>query len=177
VTKRTILIAGARALAVLALIVVGLAIGVTDRDDNEGDEPLLKALSDATVTLQQGLAASEQEGQPISGQFEFGDNKFQLSVYIAKDDKFSELLVNLKSGKITKVAPVTNASDITAAHLQKSAMKTAKLPLKHAVDKAASSANGFQAVSVAPDLKDGHAWASVVLVLGEQSRTILVPLE
>jgi hypothetical protein len=177
VTKRTLLIAGAGALTVIALIVVGLAIGVTVRDDDEGDEALLKALSNAKVTLQQGLAASEREGQPISGQFEFGDNKFELSVYITKDDKLSEVLFDLTSGKITKVAPVTNASDITAAYLQKTAMKTAKLPLKHAVDKAASNKTGFQAVSVAPDLKDGHAWASVVLVLGEQSKTVLVPLE
>lgn len=57
-----------------------------DDDDDEGDS-LIKSIGAAKVNLQEGRAASEQEGQPISGKFEVEDGKFKLSVYTAKEGK------------------------------------------------------------------------------------------
>jgi hypothetical protein len=58
----------------------GLLIGIAehyaiwndddDDDDDGGRDALVRALPFAKITLQQGLIASEQQGQPISGQFE-----------------------------------------------------------------------------------------------------------
>ena len=53
---------------------------------------LLKALPSAKIGLQQAIATSEMQGQPISAKFEFEDGKLLLSVYTAKAGKFSEAL-------------------------------------------------------------------------------------
>ena len=52
----------------------------------------------AKVSLQQGLAASEQEGQPISGKFEMDRGKFQLSVYTSKDGTKVPINILMKKG-------------------------------------------------------------------------------
>jgi hypothetical protein len=49
---------------------------------------LTKALAGAKVPLQQGLAASERQGRPISGKFELEHGHLQLSVYTEKGGKF-----------------------------------------------------------------------------------------
>jgi len=66
---------------------------------------LAAAVKDATVSLEAGLRASEAEGKPISGKFEIEDGKLQLSVYTAKDGQFFEVIVDHKTGKVTKVEP------------------------------------------------------------------------
>ena len=68
---------------------------------------LIKSLGSAKVSLQQGLTAAQRHGQPISGKFEVEDGKFQLSVYIANKEQFSEVLVDYITGKIVKSEPVT----------------------------------------------------------------------
>jgi hypothetical protein len=81
--------AGATVLGLAALI--GFADHNTffaDNDDDEGREGLIKLLDTSKVNLQQGLAASEQQSQPISAKFEVDDGKLQLSVYAAKEGKF-----------------------------------------------------------------------------------------
>jgi len=47
-----------------------------------------KYLLSAKVTPQQGLAAAESQGQPISGRFEVDEGHFQLSVYTGRGGKF-----------------------------------------------------------------------------------------
>src|SRR5258705_6363702 len=44
-----------------------------------------KTLGAAKISLQQGLAASAQAGQPISAKFEVDKGKLQLSVYTVKE--------------------------------------------------------------------------------------------
>lgn len=132
---------------------------------------LIKALGSAKVSLQQGLTASEREGQPISAKFEVEDGKLQLSVYTTKGGKFSEVVVDHRTGKIAKVAPITEGDDLVHAKSQSEAMAKAKTSLKQTVDKAHESA-AYRAVSVIPQVKDGHAVASVVLVKGKQFKTI-----
>src|ERR1700680_4726127 len=57
-------------------------------DEDASQEALIKLLGTAKINLQQGLAASEQQGKPISAKFEADDGKLQLSVYTAKEGKF-----------------------------------------------------------------------------------------
>jgi hypothetical protein len=106
------------------------------------------------------LTASEQEGQPISGKFEVEEGQFQLSIYTAKGGKFSEVLVDYTTGKVAKVEPITKPDDVAEATSQSAAMAKAKIPLREAVEKAASEAPDFRPVSVRPDLRDGHVRAT-----------------
>jgi len=180
-TRRKLLLvtAGATVLGLAAL--VGFAnhnaIFAND-DDDEGQEALIKVLGEAKINLQQGLAAGAQEGQPISAKFEVDDGKFQLSVYTVKDGKFFELLVDYADGKVTKSEPITKSDDLTAANSQRAAIVTATTSLKDAVDKAVAASANLRAVSVVPDLKyDGHPVASIVLLDGEQFKTVQRPLD
>jgi hypothetical protein len=62
-----------------------------DDDDEGGQAAVARALTFAKVNLQQGLTASELEGQPISAKFEVNRGNFQLSVHTSKDGRFSEI--------------------------------------------------------------------------------------
>ena len=75
-------------------------------------------LDAAKINLQQGLAAGEQEGQPISAKFEVDEGKLQLSIYAAKDGRFSEVLVDYVTGKVLKVEPISSGDDLAAANEQ-----------------------------------------------------------
>lgn len=148
-----------------------------DDDDDEGQEKLIKLLDTSKINLQQGLAASEQRGQPISAKFEVDEGKLQLSVYTAKDGKFSEVLVDFVAGKVLKFEPITEGEDLAAANSQSAAMTKAKTTLKEAVDKAKAQSATARAISVVPSLKDGRAVASIVLLDGEQVKTVQQPLD
>src|ERR1700746_3448728 len=87
------------------LAISALAIGPPDdgADEDEASGAAVgKYLPMAKVTLQQGLTAAESQGKPISCKFEVDEGHFQLSVYTAKDGKFSEVLVDHATGKVTK---------------------------------------------------------------------------
>ena len=123
------------------------------------------------------MAASEQEGRPISGKFEVDDGKFQLSVYTSKDGKLSEVLVDYADGKVTKAGPITKADDLAAADSQGAAMAKAKTSLKEAVDKAVTQSGNARAVSAVPSLKDGRPVVSIVLLSGDEFKTVHKPLD
>jgi hypothetical protein len=165
--------------------VLGLAvlIGFADQnaifadDDDEVQGALIKLLDAAKINLQQGLAASEQTGQPISAKFEVDEGKLQFSVYTAKEGKFFGVLVNYATGKVLKIEPITEGDDLAAATLQSAAMAKAKTTLKEAADKAVAQSAKARAVSAVPSLKDGHPIASIALLDGEQFKTVQQPLE
>jgi uncharacterized membrane protein YkoI len=176
--KMLLMTAGATVLGVAAL--VGFADHnaiFADDDDDEGREALIKKLGDAKISLQQGLAASEQAGQPISAKFEVDDGKLQLSVYAAKDGKFFEAVINHVTGKVLKLEPITEGDDLAAANSQSAAMAKAKSSLKEAVDKAAAQSANARVVSAVPSLKDGRPVVSIALLEGEQSKTVQQPLD
>jgi hypothetical protein len=181
VTRRKLISAAAFSSAFVGLAaLVGLAghyavLGDAD-DDDEGEE-LIKAFGATKVSLQEGLAASEQEGQPISGKFEVDNGKFQLSVYTAKDGKFSEVLVDYVTSKVAKAEPITKGDDLSTAESQSAAMANARISLKDAVEKVIGEAAGFRAVGVVPNLKEGHPVASVLLLKGEQFTIVQQPLD
>jgi uncharacterized membrane protein YkoI len=161
-------------LAALAGFADQNAIFAADDDDKEA---LIKLLGTSKINLQQGLAASEQQGQPISAKFEVDEGKLQLSVYTAKDGKFSEVLVDYTTGKVMKAEPITEGDDFTAAKSQSAAMAKAKTTLKEAVDKAAAQSTKARVVSAVPSLKDGRPVVSIALLDGEQFKTVQQPLD
>jgi hypothetical protein len=144
---------------------------------DRSDHALIKGVTDAKVTLQQGLTAAAQQGRPISAKFEVEDGKLQLSVYTERDGKFSEVIVDHTAGSIAKTESITEGEDLAEAKSQSAAMEKAKTDLKAAVDKSAAAASGSRAISVTPALKDGRAVASVTLLSGQQMQTVEQPLE
>ena len=174
--RREILLATALGLVLVPL--EGIAVGnqpafAIGPDQKQAE--LANALSEAKVSLQQGLAASESEGQPISGKFEMDEGKLQLSIYTAKEGKFFEVIVDHMTGNITKVEPITEGEDLIHAKSQKASMDRAKVKLADAATKAKGQAKGEAAdvvvVSAIPELKDDRPEAMVVLLQGKKFST------
>src|SRR6201993_762421 len=76
------------------------------RAEESDPAALAAAVASIPTTLEKGLQASESAGKPISGKFEIEDGKLQLSVYTMKGDKFSEVIVDHKTGKIAKAEAI-----------------------------------------------------------------------
>jgi hypothetical protein len=155
---------------------ITVAARAEESSEKENGE-LAEALESVKVSLDDGLRASEAQGTPISGKFELEDGKLQLSVYTMKDDKFFEVIVDHKTGKVVKTEPITGGDDLTAAKAQAEAMAKAKSSLHDVTAKAVVANNGSQAVSVAPSLKDGRPIAAVTLVKNDNFKTISSPLD
>jgi hypothetical protein len=175
--KMLLMTGSATVLGLTALIGVGGRNALFADEENEAQEALIKAMDAAKISLQQGLEASEQHGQPISAKFEIDEGKLQLSIYTAKDGKFSEVLVDHVTGKILKVEPIQGSDDLTAAHEQSVAMTKAKVSLKAAVDKIMSESANVRAVNVLPVLKDGHPVASIDVLNYNEIRAIQQSLD
>jgi uncharacterized membrane protein YkoI len=174
--KMLLMTAGATVLGLAALVGFANQNAIFAADDDD-KEALIKLLGTSKINLQQGLAASEQQGQPISAKFEVDEGKLQLSVYTAKDGKFSEVLVDYVTGKVLKLEPITEGDDLAAANSQSTAMAKAKTSLKEAVDKAVTQAANARVVSAVPSLKDGRPVASIVLLSGEEFKTVQQSLD
>src|SRR5262245_34614081 len=102
----------------LTLLVAGLIALPTAWAQTYGDKEhaeLAKALQGVKMPLERGLTASAKEGKPISGKYEMEDGKLQLSVYTMKGDKFSEVIVDHKPGKVAKAKPIPKGDDLTHA--------------------------------------------------------------
>src|SRR5713226_3592752 len=97
-----------KAAVVMGVLMVWLVVtpGLWSQDKDRAE--LAKAVAEAKVSLQQGLSASAHEGKPISAKFEIEDGKLQLSVYTARGNTFSEVLVDLNTGKVAKTEPITS---------------------------------------------------------------------
>ena len=165
--KRTTLFA----LAVTFVWLVGGSIVLAQKYDDKEHAELAKALKGVKTSLETGLSASESQGKPISGKFEVEDGKLQLSVYTMKGDKFSEVIIDHKTGKVAKTEAITAGDDLTAAKAQSGAMAKAKASLRSATEKAVKANQGYHAVSVTPSLKDGHPVAEVTLVKDTEFKT------
>jgi hypothetical protein len=177
-TRRKLLLTSTYGLIIVALAASfaghrpALAIG-----PDEQQAELANAMSSVKVSLQQGFTASEREGQPISGKFEVENGKLQLSVYTAKDGKFSEVIVDHMTGSVAKVEPITEGEDLTHAKAQKAAMERAKVKLADAADKAKGQVGEALVVSAIPELKDDRPVATVVLLAGKRFSTVSQPLD
>ena len=167
----------------LRLLVLVVAAGLasagagTARAQDDELEAMAAALKDTTYTLQDALKAGEREGQPISAQFEMDDGKLQISIYTTKGDDFSEVVADPKTGAIVKTEKITDTDELNDAADQKAAMLKAKTSLVAAADAAVKENAGFRAVSVFPDLRDGHAIAEVTLLQGTTAKKVTEKLE
>jgi hypothetical protein len=165
------------ALVVIFSWLLGVQLSWAQKSNDKEQAELAKALKGVKTSLEKGLAASESQGKPISGKFEVEDGKLQLSVYTMKGDKFSEVIVDHKTGKVAKTDPITGGDDLTAAKAQSAAMAKAKLSLRAATENAVKANKGFVAVSVTPSLKDGHPVAEVTLAKGAEFKTAVEKLD
>jgi len=169
-----------RALGLLVLVAAaglwGIGAGPARAQDEE-IEAMAAALKDATVTLQDGLKAGEREGQPISAQFEIDDGRLQISIYTVKGDDFSEVVADPKTGALVKSEKITDTDELSDAADQKAAMAKAKTSLLAAADAAVKANAGFRAVSIFPDLRDGHAVAEVTLLQGTTAKKVTEKLD
>ena len=166
-----------RRLATVLTIGVIAMTGAHAWSDEDEAAAVAKYLPAAKVTLQQGLAAAESQGKPISGKYEVEDGHFQLSVYTAQDGKFSEVLVDHNTGKVAKTEAITEGDDLADAKKQVEACAKSKKSLGSAVDQAEQASAGYRAVSVTPKLRSGHAVAVVMLLKGTQVKSVSEPLE
>src|SRR5258708_21749207 len=71
--------------AVVTVLGLAALIGFADQNaifaaEDDDKKALVKLLGASKINLQQGLAASEQQGQPMSAKFEDEEGKLQLSV-------------------------------------------------------------------------------------------------
>jgi hypothetical protein len=158
-------------LTFLAAWMFTVPMGWAQNPNDAEHAELAKALGDAKISLQRGLTASTKEGQPISAKYEVEHGKLQLSVYTMKGDKFSEVIVDHKTGKVAKAEPITGGDDLTAAKAQSETMTKAKRSLESAAAEAVKENKGYRVVSVMPALKDGHPVADVTLVKGNEWKT------
>jgi len=101
---------------IAGLLTAGLltlsALSINAAEEAMDSAALAKALSEASVPLDRGLTASASEGTPISGKYELEDGALQLSVYTAKGDQFSEVIVDHKSVTIKAAEKITEADDL-----------------------------------------------------------------
>ena len=160
------------ALTFLAAWLFALPTGWAQKYDDKEHAELAKALKDAKVPLERGLSASASQGKPISAKYEVEDGKLQLSVYTMKGDKFSEVIVDHKTGKVAKAESITQGDDLTHAKAQSEAMAKAKRSLDAAASEAVKENKGYRVVSVTPALKEGHPVADVILVKGSEWKTV-----
>jgi hypothetical protein len=165
------------AFAVTFSWLLGGQLSWAQKSNDKEHAELANALKGVKLSLEKGISASENQGKPISGKFEVENGKLQLSVYTMKGDKFSEVIVEFKTGKVAKTEAITGSGDITAAKAQSAAMAKAKLSIRAATENAIKANKGFRAVSVTPSLKDGHPVAEITVVRGEEFKTVSEKLE
>jgi hypothetical protein len=168
---------------VVPLILLIAAIGfwitaaVPARAEGGDSAALAAAMKNASATLQGGLRASEREGTPISAKFEIEDGTLQLSVYKMKGNDFMEVVADPKTGAVAKAEKITDADDLKASASQKAAMAKAPVSLFTATETAVKANPGFRAVSIFPELKDGHATAEVTLLQGTTFKKVTEKLD
>src|SRR5262245_35553262 len=164
----------------LTLLVAGLIALPTAWAQTYGDKEhaeLAKALQGVKMPLERGLTASAKEGKPISGKYEMEDGHLQLSVYTMKGDRFSEVIVDHKTGKVAKAEPITKGDDLQHAKEQSQTMTKAKRTLSAAASDAVKANAGYRAISVIPSLKDDHPVAEVILLKGANWKTVTEKLD
>jgi len=85
-----------KAAVVVGLLMVWVVVnpGLWSQDKDRAE--LAKAVTRRKCLSNKACSASAHEGKPISAKFEIEDGKLQLSVYTAKGDTFSEVVVDHK---------------------------------------------------------------------------------
>jgi hypothetical protein len=157
-------------IAVAAVLLPG---GPSARAEEETNPAALaKALQSASLPLEKAMKVSEREGKPISAKYEIEHGALQLSIYTQKGDRFSELILDHKSGAVAKEEWITDGDDMKAAQAQAAAMAKAKVWLAVAADRAVETNTGYRAVSVMPKLESDSPVAVVTLMKGDEVKKV-----
>ncbi len=138
---------------------------------------MAKALAQAPVALEQGLKASKAKGTPISAKYEIEKGALQLSVYTMNNDRYSEVIVDRRTGAVEKSETITEGGDLKAAGTQGAAVSRAKTTLEAAVARAVKANDGYRAVSVEPELAQGTPVAVIVLMKGQDVKKVTEKLD
>jgi hypothetical protein len=160
----------------LLTVVIGLS-SVATATDIEDHAALAPALENVKGTLENGLKASERVGIPISAKFAVEDGAVQLSLWIAKEDGFSEFILYPTIGFITEILEFRDPDKLQLATAQKLAMDKAKVSLLSATENAVKANHGFRAVSAYPVLEEGDPVAVVTLLSGGAYKTVAEKLD
>ena len=107
----------------VALLTLGCSVATrafAGEEESENSHGLLPQVEAAKVSLEQGLAAAESSGKPLSAKFEIEDGKLQLSVYTKKDGKYFEVVVDHETGAISTTEEIKGGDDLKAARPAKS---------------------------------------------------------
>jgi hypothetical protein len=161
------------ATAIAGVLVFGIPAHAEDKDS----PALAAAMKNVPTTLEMGLQSSEQTGKPISGKFEVEDGKLQLSIYTMKPGDFTEVVVAPDSGSVRSTEKITDADDRKAATSQKAAMDKTTLSLAAVTGQAAQEATGSRAISIFPELRDGHPVAVITLLRDDKFTKVLKKLD
>jgi len=145
--------------------------------DEEFWATVMRELPEASVSLDQALKTSEQEGEPISAEYDVEDGDLQISVYVKKGGHFGEVIIDPKSGTINTTKPLTAPKEVDEARTQSVALRKAKLPLTAALATAVDSNSGYRAVSIIPILGDDEAVAAITLMKGEAIKQVAQKLD
>ena len=164
-------------LVLLAISFSSTGLFSSAQGEEKDQAALARALQPAKATLEAGLKTSEREGKPISAKFEIEDGKLQLSVYTAKGDDFTEEVLDPATGAIVKAEKITDADDLKEAKAQSAAMTKARQSLLTATEAAVKANAGSRAVSVEPEMKDGHPVAEVTLLQGNTFKKVSSKLD
>jgi len=164
------------------LLLLAISFSSTGRFGSaQGEEKdqaaLARALQPATATLEAGLKTGEREGKPISGKFEIEGGKLQLSVYTTNGNDFAEEVLDPATGAIVKAEKITDTDDLKEAQAQSAAMAKARQSLLTATEAAVKANAGSRAVSVEPEMKDGHPVAEVTLLQGSTFKKVSSKLD
>jgi hypothetical protein len=162
-------------IAAAATLVLGCHSALAEEEMNPA--AMAKALQQASLPLEKATKLSEREGKPISAKYEIEHGALQLSIYTMKGDKFSEVIVDHKTGAVAKDAWITDGDDMKAAQLQAAAMSKAKVPLDVATAHAVQANAGYRAVSIMPKLEGGRPVADVTLMQGEVMKKVSEKLD
>lgn len=162
--------------ALLGALLAPSAVALSQDDDAKAQAALAKALAVKHIDLAVGIAAAAAAGKPISSQYEYENNKLQLSVFTQKGDDFSESFVDFTTGKVARVEKITDGADLADARAQSAAMAKAKSTLSAVLTKVLAANAGYSAVSATASHAKGKAVVVVVLLKGTAFKTVSEPL-
>ena len=161
------------------LVVAGISIltSAPCRAQDDDFAAVAKALPEATLSIGQALKLSEPTGKPISAGYEIQRDTLLLSIVTMKDDQFSEVVINAKSGSLEQVEPLADPDEIDHTRDQRAALVKSKIPLDEAVNARESKNNGYRAVSVMPMLDGEEPVATIILLKGQDVKRIAEKLK
>jgi hypothetical protein len=169
---------GVRIATLAAGMLAAISCPALADDDDYSAEPLVPVLAQMRVSLAQGLKANEAHGWPVSGKYEIDKGALRLSVYTARDDQISEVIVDYTSGAVITAAPIREPEDLADARRHAQAMAAAKLILVKVVEEAETTSSGYRAVRVVPILVAGVAPVAVItLMKGDDIKEISEKLD